>query len=134
MKFEDLLNYNIAVFMFNIALNKHPDSIVNLFTKSKNFNRNLEFLLKKVDLHYLKKQVPHSLVKSWNNLHLSDKNWLRVKPEVKTKVNKNSNNPAKLIPSNNSEHYKFRLDNFKKSLKQQIFGNYKAIVNCKNKY
>ena len=132
LKFEDLHKFNLSTFVFNVGLGRHPDTINNIFSKSSNFDRNLNYYLENLKYTYLKKQVPHTLVKNWNSLHLADRNWLREKP---TPQNKNlSAAPAKVMPGNNYNLNKFRLNNFKKSLKQQIVYNYKSDVKCRNKF
>ena len=118
--------------MFNIGLGKHPVKVSNIFKKSTNYDRSLGYILNKVNFSYLKQQVPHTLVKAWNELNLADKNWLKLWPEVANK--KLSAAPTRVDPGNNFFYCKFRMNNFKKSLLQQTLVSYKKVVKCNNKF
>ena len=80
MKFCDLYNFNCASLMFKISMGIHPPSITNMFIKCDNFDRNLNYSLDMLPYTYLKKLVPHSLIKIWNSTNIAHKNYLKEKP------------------------------------------------------
>ena len=81
---------------------------------------------------YFKKLVPHSLINIWNSTNMALKNYLKEKPEGKSKL---LNAPAEKIPGEfNRSLNNFRLNLFNKSLKDSLIYNYKEIVNCDNDY
>ena len=69
IKFTDLYIYSMVVFMFQIGLKMHPPVVNKIFTKSSNFDRNLEFQLKFFGTTGLSKQLHSTLVSNWKNGH-----------------------------------------------------------------
>ena len=119
--------------MFNVALGAHPKNITNIFSKSGNFNRNLEFIQIKTTFKYLLKLVPASLISNWNSLPLSYRNWLKEQPEPKGKKNINLN-PKRVMQGNNTKLNNFRLNGFKDVFIQTITNRYKQDSKCKYKW
>ena len=77
LKYEDHLTLSRGLFMFKIALGLHPLNIINIFNKTINFDRNLEFTQITAPYAYLQRQIPISLISSWNSLPLSFRGWLK---------------------------------------------------------
>ena len=70
LKFEDSYTFATSLLMFQVALGTHPSTILDLFNKSANFDRNLEFILTRNDKYHLK-SIPNSLILIWNNLAMA---------------------------------------------------------------
>ena len=133
LKFDDLVKYNSAIFMFNLAMGTQPLSIASDFTRGEHFNRNLNWVVEKTPYVYLDKNAPVALVKLWNSLNFAHRNWLKEVPENKSKKKSNIH-PYKIPDCNNRDLNKFRLKGFKKSLSDTFIDGYKQVVGCNNKF
>ena len=134
LKFNDLYTLTCATFMFQIALGTHPSTINNLFVKSKNFDRNCEFLLKYANNNFLSKQLHSTLVIIWNRLPAGIKGWLKELPEG-TKSNKSVfSKPTKILQGHNNSHNKFRLKGCQNALTDYFIHSYSEVVKCNNKF
>ena len=132
IKFSDQINFARGIFMFNISLGTHPANITDLFVKSNNFDRNLDYVLKNSLYTYISRQVPASLIISWNNLQHAFKGWLKEKPD--SLVNKKINSsPTRVFNGNNINLNNYRLKGFKDAFTQATVYNYKQQGKCNNK-
>ena len=133
LKFEDLVKYNSGIFMFNVAIGSHPHTINKIFLRSENFDRNLDFVKQKLRYSYLQKQVPYSLVNTWNSIPTSIRGWLKENREG-TINKKISAAPLRVFLRDNCLLNQFRLNGFKKALTQTTLTQYKMVVSCKNTF
>ena len=133
LKLDDLCTLTKGIFMFNVALDAHPTNINNIFLKSTNFNRNLEFIQIITPFKYLLKLVPASLISNWNSLPLSYRSWLKENPEPKGKRIKDFS-PNKVPRGNNIKLNNYRLNGFKDAFIQTVTGSYKQEGRCNNKW
>lgn len=74
--------------MFQITLGMHPETILSHFTRSKNFDRNLEYILKYTNSPKLCNQLHSTLIRNWNSLHISLRGWLKENYEGNKVKNK----------------------------------------------
>ena len=135
LKFEDHLKLSQGTLMFGISLGSHPKSISELFNRSDNFDRNLEYVKDKIPYTYLQKQVPYSLVSSWNSLPVAFRGWLKEEQEQARKVKRLNNNstPTLVSTGNNYNLNKFRLNSFKLAMTQTTLSKYSFSIHCHNK-
>ena len=120
---------NVGVFIFAIAQGSHPITISNVFRKSQSFLRNLDFIKPNVAFTYLHKQVPYSLINSWNGLNKSYRGWLNKLPNVKN-YKRNSSS----IEQHGLTIFKYRLNGFKKAFIQTTIALYKDHIACSNSF
>ena len=123
----------MVVFMFQIGLKMHPPVINKIFTKSSNFDRNLEFQLKFFGTTGLSKQLHSTLVSNWNSQGKGIKGWLKEFPEDMVKKSSILSLPA-MVTFDDPKLNKFRLNGCKKALIDQYLDNYKSEVKCNNRY
>ena len=71
LKFQDLYTFLSNTLMFQITLGMHPETILSHFTRSKNFDRNLEYILRYTNSPNLCNQLYSTLIRNWNSLHIS---------------------------------------------------------------
>ena len=133
LKFPDLYEFSSAIFMFQTALKMHPPSIVNIFPRAVNFDRNLDFQLKYFSNAGLMNQLHSTLVSKWNKLSPGIKGWLKEYPENFSKKKTTFSQPSKVTNTNFSLN-KFRLKSCKKALLDYFIYNYSSVVSCNNKY
>ena len=119
--------------MFQTALKQHPPSIVNIFSRSVNFDRSFDFQLKFYSSAGLSNQLHSTLISKWNNLSSGLKGWLKEYPENYSVKSKIFLQPSKVNFDNYSVNI-FRLKSFKKALTDHFIYNYSSTVSCKNKY
>ena len=122
-KFEDLYKNSLSIFMFNLSRGLQPSSIGSIFTSMGKDNRSNNYILQKCKFAYMKNQVPYTLINNWLQVHPADKN-LMYSVETGSKILKSTS-----VPSTK----KACLENFKKSLLQQVMATYSSAVTCKNK-
>ena len=115
--------------LFNISLGSHPANITGIFKKSNNFDRNLDYIQFPVVSAHLLKQVPMSLVASWNSLPNGLKGWLKQSPSFPGIKNKG---PTRVLEGNNMSLNKYRLKGVKDAYLQTITSNYKSQGKCKS--
>ena len=119
--------------MFRITLGMHPETILSLFTKSKNFDRNFEYILKYTNNLNLCNQLHSTLIRNWNSLHISLKGWLKETYEGGKVKNKLIDaQPTKIQEGYNTTLNKYRLKQFKKAMTDTIIGSYESMVKCNN--
>ena len=133
LKLDDLSTLAKGIFMFNVALDAHPININNIFSKSTNFNRNIEFIQIIKPFKYLLKLVPASLISNWNSLPLSYRSWLKENSEPKSKRIKDFSSNI-VLRGNNIKLNNYRLNGFKNAFIQTITGSYKQEGMCNNKW
>ena len=123
----------MVVFMFQIGLRMHPPIINKIFSKSSNFDRNLEFQLKFFGTAGLSKQLHSTLVSNWNSQGKGIKGWLKEYPEDMVKKRSILSLPA-MVTFDDFKLNKFRLNGCKKALVDQYLDKYKSEVKCNNRY
>ena len=132
LKYEDLVKLSKGLLMFKISLGLHPLNIINIFKRTNNFNRNLEFLLDLSPYKYLQKLIPTSLINNWNSLPMSFRNWLKENPENSKSKGTGANNSSKTDLVNNTNLFDFRIKGFINSFIQITTTNYKLNKICNN--
>jgi hypothetical protein len=70
LKFQDLVLFNQASFMYKLVNEKLPLSFVNFFKRLNNFERNLSFALPSLNRNSLKILPSFCFIKIWNGLPL----------------------------------------------------------------
>ena len=90
-----------------------PQSL-KILLKVNNYCRNMEYTIEKVLYTYLHKRVPCSLVYQWNKLYRAQRDWLKEKPTLKSKLIETS--PVQIPVVNNKSLNNFKLTGFKNSL------------------
>ena len=113
--------------MFKIALGLHPLNIINIFNKTINFDRNLDFTQITAPYAYLQRQIPISLISSWNSLPLSFRGWLKEQPSTKV-----TSKPSRVFQANDPKSYNTKIKGFKDAITQSTITNYKHLGRCNN--
>ena len=133
LKIQDQLTYNRLQLLFSISLGTHPGNISNIFTRSLNFDRTLQYIPMAVKYSNITKQAPTTLVSTWNALPAGYKGWLKEFPTQSSKRAKNILEPNRVISGNELNLNKFRLKGVKDSFLQTTLSNYKNEGKCNNK-
>ena len=133
LKFTDLYEFSMVIFMFQIALKMHPPTINRIFTTSSNFDRNLDFQIKFSGTTGLLNQLHSTLVINWNRQAAGIKGWLKEYPEDIVKNKSIFSLPSK-VTSNDYKLNNFRINGCKKALMDKLILNYNSVVHCHNKY
>ena len=133
LKFQDLYNFLSNTLMFQITLGMHPETILSHFNRSKNFDRNLEYILRYTNSPNLCNQLHSTLIKNWNSLHISLRGWLKENYEDTQGKNKLIDAQPTIIQEGyNTSLNKYRLKQFKKAVTDTIIGRYESNIKCKN--
>ena len=113
--------------MFKIALRLHPLNIINIFKKTINFDRNLEFIQIAAPYAYLHRQIPISLISSWNSLPLSFRGWLKEQSTSNV-----TSMPSRVFQAYDPKTLNTKIKGFKDAITQSTITNYKHLGRCNN--
>ena len=130
---EGCYTFATSLLMFQVALGTHPSTILDLFNKSANFDRNLEFILTRNDKYHLK-SIPNSLIQIWNNLAMAFRGWLKENFEEKNRNKSVFTEPSTIVGNLSNKLIDYRTKGFKSALMDTFIGNYSSMVTCNNMY
>ena len=133
LKFNDMVKLQTGIFMFNIASEHHPHSVLNIFTKSDNFDRNMEFINSLVDSSTLANNFPSTGIRIWNSTPIEFRNWLKYLPN--DIGNKNIlAGPSTISASNCRKLNLSRINGFKKDFTTTAINKYRSSIKCTNSH